>query len=238
MTLGIGADGQTITIDASLWALQGISGCFLGLRIYCKCWIRGVSLWYDDFFLLVAWVFLLVSCIATTINNTLGFGHHVQDIPIDNVVTMGILSNISGTLSIIATAASKTSFAVTLLRISNGFWMRALIWFVIITLNILMNLSGIFFWVSCDPPQKTWDPLVPGTCWPETVSVDYGIVVGGKDIGREKRTSAERAPDERANDDTAQPIPPRATSCWHFSPGEYSYLFACTDERRLEWRWR
>ena len=237
MTLAVGANGQTVAIDASLWVLQGISGCFLGLRIYCKCYLRGVGLWYDDFFLLAAWVFLLVSCIATTINDTLGFGHHVQEIPIDNVVTMGILSNVSGTLSIIATAASKTSFAITLLRISNGFWMRTLIWFIIITLNITMNLSGIFFWVSCDPPQKTWDPLLPGTCWPETVSVYYGIVVGGKDIRRGKNdASAERVPEDKANHDPVQPTPLRATSCWLFCPGEYSYPSACTDERRSAWR--
>ncbi len=192
--------------------------------------MRSRGLWYDDFFLIASWFLLLGSAISTTLNGPLGFGHHVQEVPLENVAQLGILSNISGTLSIFAVALSKTSFAITLLRISTGFWMRALIWFVIISLNITMDLSGIFFWVSCDPPGKTWNPMVEGTCWPMSVSVTYGIVVGGKDkpgilIARIRR------PLLIVN---SQRTPPLAIFSWPFCPGRSSYHSVCTGGE--DWR--
>jgi hypothetical protein len=38
-----------------VWALAGVSGLFLGLRLYSKLW-RQRPLWWDDHFLVAAWV--------------------------------------------------------------------------------------------------------------------------------------------------------------------------------------
>ena len=38
-----------------VWSLAGFSGMFLGLRLYSKLWRRR-PLWWDDCFLVAAWV--------------------------------------------------------------------------------------------------------------------------------------------------------------------------------------
>ena len=121
----------------------------------------------------------ITSGIATTINVTLGFGMHFFEVPIQNLLDMGILSNVSGFTSILAVSLSKTSFAITLLRLTNG-WMKWLVWVLLIVLNLTQYSSAIIFWVKCNPPAKTWNPTLLGTCWPADALNIYSEFVGGK----------------------------------------------------------
>lgn len=74
---------------------------------------------------------------------------------------------------------SKTSFAMTLLRISEG-KMYQFLWAAMITMNILFGLGGLSFWVSCTPVEKTWRPQVEGKCWNLAISISFTVFVGGK----------------------------------------------------------
>ncbi|CAK7225184.1 hypothetical protein SCUCBS95973_005775 [Sporothrix curviconia] len=168
-------------INASVWTLQTLAGLFLGLRIYCKIF-RHRGLWFDDYFLISAWVLLAVSAASTSRNVALGFGHHFGDFPNDNLEKYGIFSILSGFFSILSAVCSKTSFAITLLRLTDG-WLKRVIWAIIISMNILMPLSALFLFVSCNPPAKSWNKALPGKCWPNNVSVIYGIVVGAYSSG-------------------------------------------------------
>jgi hypothetical protein len=80
--------------------------------------------------------------------------------------------NIAAVCSIIAAAWSKTSFAVTLLRLSTG-WMSHLVWFIITSVNIFLGLGCIYTFVRCNPVRKVWDTSVPGVCWPKEVQIKY-----------------------------------------------------------------
>ncbi len=44
-----------VTIIAVLWTMMALSGTFLSLRLYSKL-TRSRSLWWDDYFIIVAWV--------------------------------------------------------------------------------------------------------------------------------------------------------------------------------------
>ena len=83
--------------------------------------------------------------------------------------------NLAGTFSIIAAAWSKTSFAFTLLRIAEAKWMRCLIWFFIISLNLALGGGVLITWIQCWPVEKTWRPSVEGSCWPKVYHVNYNI---------------------------------------------------------------
>jgi hypothetical protein len=122
---------------------------------------------------------LLLSGASTTSSVRLGFGWHIWEVPVENMITMGILSNISGFTSVLALAFSKTAFAITLLRLTDG-PMKWLVWGIIITLNVAILPSSLVFWIRCNPPAKTWDPSVPGTCWPAEPTLVYSIFAGGK----------------------------------------------------------
>ncbi|KXX73068.1 hypothetical protein MMYC01_210263, partial [Madurella mycetomatis] len=165
-----------VTILATLWPLITFASTFLALRLYCKV-TRRRQLWWDDHFIIAAWILLLVSCAATTANVRLGFGLHFDQVPLENLITFGIQSNISGFTSVISVACSKTSFAITLLRLTDG-WMKWFIWGLLVLLNVTQYLSGLFFWVSCNPPAKTWNFMLPGECWPVTFTINFSMFVG------------------------------------------------------------
>lgn len=117
----------------------------------------------------------------TTVSIPLGLGHHVGDVPVENLGQIGLFGNVNGTFSILAAAWSKTSFALTLLRLMwQEKWARNFLWFAMISLNILMFGNALFQWIKCWPISKTWNVFESGTCWPAGVQTHYGIFVGGK----------------------------------------------------------
>ncbi|PKS04861.1 hypothetical protein jhhlp_008225 [Lomentospora prolificans] len=86
-----------------------------------------------------------------------------------------LLGMCSTTLAITSQSWSKTSFALTLLSVSDG-WMSYFLWFAILSINILLGLGALFFWVSCTPLDKAWHPLVEGTCWDPSIIIMFGII--------------------------------------------------------------
>ncbi|TQN63630.1 hypothetical protein CSHISOI_11786, partial [Colletotrichum shisoi] len=88
-------------------------------------------------------------------------------------------TNLAGSLSIIAAAWSKTSFALTLLRIAQESperRMKRLVWLIIVSINVALGLSVLFTWIQCWPVEKTWRTAsTPGTCWPKSVVMGYNV---------------------------------------------------------------
>jgi hypothetical protein len=109
----------------------------------------------------------------------LGFGRPNADIGAKNINSVLLIGYIAGFASTLAAAWSKTSWAVTLLRISDG-WTKMLIWFFIITVNLVLGVNGLIMWIQCWPLNKVWQPLTHGTCWPKAIVVDYNYVAAGK----------------------------------------------------------
>jgi len=122
---------------------------------------------------------LLISIVLVTLSVGKGLGKHVYNVPPENMSSMGLMGNFTGTFSILAAVWSKTSFALTLLRLMSG-RMRILLWVIIATINIFMGLNAIFMWVRCSPPSKVWEPFGPGTCWEENVYPSYGMFAAGR----------------------------------------------------------
>lgn len=83
-------------------------------------------------------------------------------------------TSVAGTLSIVAAVWSKTSFGITLLKITDG-WIKKLTWYCIISMNVAMGLSALFPWVSCTPIRKVWDLYTEGTCWDPRITTYYDI---------------------------------------------------------------
>lgn len=101
-----------------------------------------------------------------------GYGRPFDDIDPDNLSTMAFFNYAYGFMVLLAAVWSKTSFAVTLLRISDG-WTKRLVWFSIITVNAVMGVSAAFQWLQCWPSEKLWKPEVDGACWPSTIVITY-----------------------------------------------------------------
>lgn len=121
-----------------------------------------------------------MSVIMTTISIPLGLGKHTAVVPVQNLGEIGLRGNINGTFSVLAAAWSKTSFALTLLRLmGDKKWARCFLWFAIVSMNLFLFNNALFQWIKCWPVSKTWNVLEPGTCWPAGVQTAYGVFAGG-----------------------------------------------------------
>jgi len=94
---------------------------------------------------------------------------------VNRLVLVGMCAT---TLAIVSQSWSKTSFAITLLRITDG-KIKLFLWIAIIAMNVLFGLGSLFFWIPCMPLKKAWQPLTRGTCWDPWFNVVFGIVVSG-----------------------------------------------------------
>ncbi|KAE9369367.1 hypothetical protein N431DRAFT_380251 [Stipitochalara longipes BDJ] len=167
-----GGDRGPMLVGVS-WLLAFTSSVFLSLRIYCK-FKRKRTLWWDDYILIFAWLCLLTDTCLLTVTTSLGFGKHFLAINPSNLPRMGLLGIIAGVLAIFAAIYSKTSFAITLLRISEG-RTRILLWFIIISVNIALGGSALIPWIQCRPVEKNWNLMAPGKCWNLKIFSYYGM---------------------------------------------------------------
>ncbi|KAH6843453.1 putative integral membrane protein [Chaetomium sp. MPI-CAGE-AT-0009] len=149
-------------LNTVFWLLTTLASFFLGLRLYCK-FLRGRSLWWDDHFLIASWVSLVVSAATTSVCVSLDYGKNLYDMRPENLPKMPFIAVFAGFFSVLAAAWSKTSFALTLLRLSGG-WMKAVIWFIIITMNAILGTAMLFMWIKCQPFAKVWDSSLDGWC--------------------------------------------------------------------------
>lgn len=106
---------------------------------------------------------------------TLGFGKHKSTIDAEDLKTINLDTILVAAFGIISTCVSKTSFALTLYRIIINKWMRWFLLFVIITINVSMNLVWIFGFAKCTPVQKVWDSSVEGVCWDKQALLKYQL---------------------------------------------------------------
>jgi hypothetical protein len=121
--------------------------------------------------------------IAVSINSyivSIGFGRHKATISDDNLKTISLNTILVAAFGIMATTLSKSSFAITLHRISTNKWMKYFLIFVIVTINLSMNLVWIFGFAKCTPLKKVWDSTVPGTCWDKTKLVKFQLFAACK----------------------------------------------------------
>ncbi|KAK9415249.1 hypothetical protein SUNI508_02097 [Seiridium unicorne] len=160
-------------VNVCVWVLSSMAAAWLILRVYYK-FLRQKRLWWDNYILIASWLMLLGGNISITFAVTFGFGKHSYDIEPHKFSPMRLVSNFAGTFIIIGAAWSKTAFAVTLLRISSG-WQKFFIWFIIISVNAVLGVSGVTTWTRCWPLEKTWVMSLTGTCWSYSINVYYNI---------------------------------------------------------------
>ncbi|KAK0665303.1 hypothetical protein QBC41DRAFT_258551 [Cercophora samala] len=176
-------------INFTIWFLTALSAAFLALRVYSK-FLRHRGLWWDDHVLIASWVSdllprpatsltlpqiaLVLSCAFVSVSVTYGFGRSLSLFNFKNLNIYLLYCNLAGTFSILAALWSKTSFAITILRISNG-WMRWLVWFIIVTVNLSLGVAIALTWGQCTPIAKIWQPNLEGSCWPKYYQIKYNI---------------------------------------------------------------
>jgi hypothetical protein len=75
----------------------------------------------------------------------------------ENLTIIGKQGIVQGSVLILGASWSKTSFALTLVRLTKG-WIRVVIWVIIATMNVFFSLTIVIGFVQCDPVGKIWNP--------------------------------------------------------------------------------
>ncbi|KAB8235904.1 uncharacterized protein BDW43DRAFT_317861 [Aspergillus alliaceus] len=182
-------DDQGPTILAVCWILVSTPALIVILRMYCKVRLnRGFG--WDDLVICLALVLLLVYTGLTTRGVQMGvIGKHAGNIDDPSKIPGALkLIYIGMVIAIISCVLSKTSFAITLLRIVTSTWQKAILWFIIISMNIIMWLCAICYLLQCKPTEALWNSeLMPtADCWPshifETIALTAGAYSGCMDF--------------------------------------------------------
>ncbi|ETS79804.1 hypothetical protein PFICI_07333 [Pestalotiopsis fici W106-1] len=160
-------------IDGVCWSLTAITAIFLGVRLYVK--VTQSKLWWDDYVLLVSWLLLVTAVGISTYSVALGFGRHMKDVPVDKIWELVKLTDITSALTLVGAACSKTSFALSLLRLTSG-WTKATIWFIIITMSSVLCTNAILPYVRCCPSELAWNPHAHGKCFFDVqISIHFSV---------------------------------------------------------------
>ncbi|KAI9931469.1 hypothetical protein ASPWEDRAFT_398146 [Aspergillus wentii DTO 134E9] len=165
------------TITAVMWVVTGVPFIIVVLRIYCK-WKLSRGFGWDDTIVAFSWVLLAVYASVITAAARLGVGRHLATIPAADIPPALELVYIGEFIAIIACVLSKTSFAVTLLRIVTRPWQKVMLWFIIVTMNIVMWLTAILYFAQCSNPARLWDFSIEATCWSPDVVTHLALFAG------------------------------------------------------------
>ena len=118
--------------------------------------------------------------LATYLVNHFGFGRHLWDLPQPLDIPKFILTLwVRATITLVAMLFTKTAFAITLLRLTEGLTKRFL-WFVIISINMVLGVNALLLWVQCRPVAKIWHLDMPGKCFSTNATIKYAICVSGE----------------------------------------------------------
>ncbi|KAI1506381.1 hypothetical protein F5X99DRAFT_364011 [Biscogniauxia marginata] len=159
-TMPIAKKDPAAVVVSSVWAMFLVSSIFLASRIYCRA-IRVRAMWWDDWLLIAGWAFLAAGNGMITELMRLKFGLTLLFSPHQHT-----LSTVYDITNKFALSLTKTSFAVTLLKVAQG-WQRKFIWFLIISMNILLAINSITTWLPACERQALGETYahLPAHCW-------------------------------------------------------------------------
>ncbi|KEZ38936.1 hypothetical protein SAPIO_CDS10279 [Scedosporium apiospermum] len=128
---------------AEIWSLASCSAVFLFTRLYSK---RRNNGWhFDDLVLFMSWIAVVINVTLITIIENTRPRHGTP--PIEIINRLALTGLFSLTFAVLSQAWSKTSFAVTLLYISE-IQMKFFLWFAIISINISFGIGALLFWID------------------------------------------------------------------------------------------
>ncbi|POS69160.1 hypothetical protein DHEL01_v212447 [Diaporthe helianthi] len=148
-------------IDVLSFVMTILSGTVVGLRIYNK-FRRRMRLWWDDYIIVVAWILFLAFAIVTVFEGRDGLGRHVPDLSPQTIRDFALLATIASTINIIVTAVARIGFAVSLLRIAEGWprrftcaaiasWVKTSVMHILVGDDVTFEIVTLIVWAIIEP---------------------------------------------------------------------------------------
>ncbi|KAI1173156.1 hypothetical protein F4777DRAFT_581278 [Nemania sp. FL0916] len=171
-----------ITLNVVSWVLTSIVIVLVTARIVGRTLVTRQTGW-DDFFIILGALSALTCSALVTVGVSYGLGRHQADIKDPNDLSEAIkYTIIAPALSIISSTSSKISiliFLVRLMGMSAKNWHLWLLWGLCLALIALNVLAIVLVVGYCNPPQKQWQPWLPGTCFQPEFQRWVGFIQSG-----------------------------------------------------------
>ncbi|KAK5941656.1 hypothetical protein PMZ80_005605 [Knufia obscura] len=171
-------DDQGPKVVTVIWTVAVVPVAFVALRLWTRLRLSHSYGW-DDTVIIVANAILIAYAGVITKAVDYGVGRHYYEITDPaRLVNAYKFIYIGQPLAIVACALSKSSFALMLLRVVTKKWEIYAIWFILISINIVMLLCALFQFVQCKNPAYGWDRTIVTKCWPVEVFTWYAVFSG------------------------------------------------------------
>ncbi|KAF3763980.1 hypothetical protein M406DRAFT_240457, partial [Cryphonectria parasitica EP155] len=169
-------------ILAVCWAMTAGAAVFLGARVFVKLTTHK-RLWWDDWLLVASFLMLVAFSTTTSYGVKAGIGrHHATTGKTSQTNELQLVVVVATVFSVLGASWSKTSFAITLLRITTG-TIHYIVWFIIVSMNLVLTFNAILQFLWCQPASVAWNSGHGGTCWSQNVIVYYSITAAAYSAG-------------------------------------------------------
>ncbi|KAI1291282.1 hypothetical protein F5Y03DRAFT_403471 [Xylaria venustula] len=162
MAQGVASNASTALL--TLWTLASVTFMFLVLRLYTR--IRILKMYgIDDHCYNAAFVLFLVYNVLLQLSAEYGFGRDVSEIVTPDDLSRALLYEFIGqTLLITANVSAKLSIAFFLSRLVIKREHQVAIWTPAFAFSLLVMVSLLVLWFSCEPTAYLWDRRIDGHC--------------------------------------------------------------------------
>ncbi|KAI0525499.1 hypothetical protein F5B22DRAFT_590188, partial [Xylaria bambusicola] len=143
--------GNIPKIEVAIWIVLGLAASLVVLRIYYHLFRGRHRLWSDDYFLMAALLCLIGNAVTIWEWVPYKFEPNVTTTPSKTFVLTGSLMGLFNSLAL---AFSKTSLAITFIRLTTGWWKSSL-GLSVFVIDILFAIQAWSYWVQdCDGPTE------------------------------------------------------------------------------------
>ncbi|KAG4271305.1 hypothetical protein FPRO04_11067 [Fusarium proliferatum] len=156
--------GEGPRVIGAMWALTVVALVFVVLRAYTRIFIVK-SLGIDDHVYNLAWIFLLLDTVFTTVAVDYGVGQDMDDVIQNNPSDLApalIFEAVSQSFAIVGMSLAKWSLGLFLLRLVKQQWHKVAIWISMASLMCASITVCFVYWLQCTPPNYLWDRTIPG----------------------------------------------------------------------------
>lgn len=165
------------------WSMTGAAALFLAARLYIKIYLRtGIGAWWDDTVLAASLAMLLGFNGSITYAVHAGLGRHLDDLAASAADALRLAIPVAMVFSMLGAAWSKTSFALTLIRLTRrNTTLRKFLWFIIASLNVIMAFNAVLQFIWCQPAWAIWNGPrhEGGNCWSPWILIGYSMAAVG-----------------------------------------------------------
>ncbi|KAL0468412.1 hypothetical protein QR685DRAFT_564571 [Neurospora intermedia] len=158
---------------------------FIGLRLYCRRWLKNATAGYlDDYVLILSWILMVITSIIGLMLAKHGVGTAIiegQEIIVEPEVMHALLFWTSNLLlfGINAIAFSKVSWFITLIRLVTKRWHKVVLWVLMVFSTAALFVASTFGYYQCHfLPDGSWN--TPATsdyrCLDNWVAIKISLV--------------------------------------------------------------